>query len=226
MNEKISLSQAELLLKLENPTRASMEEIKKVEKLSEIKREWWKNSPAFLTTKDILEGVENGILDKVESDENVKLIMRFENPDLKDWQPYLYRDTALLLKEIGRKWREKMNRGNLPKNIILAVTSLVRSVKYQEKIIERGKLAISNSPHTKGQSFDIDGCGYYENDSVVNPRQSENYKDVYNQRIHQLLKESLKEMKKGNCLNYILEYENTDNQCFHITRNPAVEFYD
>ncbi len=223
MKEKISLPQAESFLKLDNPVKASAEEIKRVEKLSEIEREWWKNYPAYLTTKDILKGVEDGTLEKVEPDENINLIMRFKNPDLKDWQPYLHKDTALLLKEVGRKWRGKMTAENLSKDILLAVTSLVRSVEYQENLIKRGKLGMPDSPHTKGQSFDIDGCGYYDNGKAINPRQSENYRDIYNPHVHHLLKETLEEMKKENCLNYILEYENTDNQCFHVTRNLAYQ---
>lgn len=53
-----------------------------------------------------------------------------------------------------------------------------------------------DSSHTKGQSFDIDGCGYYENDNVVNPRQTANYYDIYNPLIMRALKETLEEMKK------------------------------
>ena len=132
-------------------------------------------------------------------------------------------NTALLLKEVGRKWRGKMTAENLSKDILLAVTSLVRSVEYQENLIKRGKLGMPDSPHTKGQSFDIDGCGYYDNGKAINPRQSENYRDIYNPHVHHLLKETLEEMKKENCLNYILEYENTDNQCFHVTRNLAYQ---
>jgi len=221
MNEKISQqSRMDLFLKLENPAKASAEEIERVRKLSEIERKWWKNYPAYETVDDILKDAEKGVLMKIESDEDFKLIMRFENPDLKDWQPYIHKDTALLLKKVGEKWRQKMIQNGLSDKIILSITSLIRTAEYQEKLTKRGKLAMPNSPHTKGQSFDIDGCGYYENNKAINPRQSENYKDFYNPRVHQLLRELLEDMKKENCLNYILEYEDTDNQCFHITRNP------
>lgn len=210
----------ELFSKLESQVKASAEEKERVKNLSEIERKWWKNYSAYETADDILKDVEKGVLAKIESDKNFKLIMRFGNSELKDWQPYLHKDTAYLLKKIGEKWRGKIKQANLSDEILLAVTSLIRTVEYQEKLIKKGALAMPDSSHTKGQSFDIDGCGYYENDNVVNPRQTANYYDIYNPLIMRALKETLEEMKKENYLNYVLEYENTNNQCFHITRNP------
>lgn len=214
---KILDSKEEVLGVLAKGVVAEEKQLEEVRKLSEKERAWWANVPAYETNEEILENFEKGILVKIEDDENFKLIMRFSNPRLEDWQPYLSEEAAALLREIGKRWRGKMKAVRLPDDIRLAVTSLVRTKKYQEKIIAAGKLAMPNSPHTKGQSFDIDGCGYYIENSAVNPRQCENYKEIYKPIVHQVLKDVLDEMKDEGVLYYIQEYKNTNNQCFHIT---------
>lgn len=221
MNGKIPKQpQMDLLLKMDNSTRASAEELERVKRLSELERNWWRALPAYETAEDIMRDVRSGFLKKIDSDENLKLIMRFENSDLKEWPPYLPKETAALLKEVGRRWREKAAQKEISEETRLAVTSLIRTTAYQEELIKRGKLAMPESPHTKGQCFDIDGCGYYNGGKAVNPRQTDDYKNSHNPNVHETLKETLEEMKAENCLNYILEYEGTNNQCFHITRSP------
>lgn len=213
-------SQMDFLLKMDNPTKASAEELERVRKLSELERNWWRALPAYETAEDIIKDIESGVLKKIESDENLKLILRFENPDLKDWPPYLPKETAALLKSVGKRWREKVAREEISEETRLAVTSLIRTTAYQKELMKKGKLAMPESPHTKGQCFDIDGCGYYNGAQAINPRQTNDYQNAYNPIVHKALKEALEEMKAENCLNYILEYEGTNNQCFHIARNP------
>lgn len=221
MKTKILKNKDEVLELLSKGAIAKKEELEEVRKLSETERAWWKDFPPYETNEQILDDFEKGVLAKIEDDENLKLIMRFLNPELEKWQPYLNKYTVALLCEVGGRWREKMKAAGLPDNIRLPVTSLIRTKKYQEEIISAGKLAMPDSPHTKGQSFDIDGCGYYIEDSVVNPRQCENYQEIYRPLVHQILKEVLDEMKNEGYLSYIQENKNTGNQCFHITRNPA-----
>ena len=146
--------------------------------------------------------------------------MRFANPELEDWQPYLRRDAASLLYEITKNWRVKMTNAELSRDIRLSVTSLVRTTNYQIKLIELGKLAMLDSAHTKGEAFDIDGCGYYDAEENINPRQNKNYRVLYNPLVHQLLQKTLEEMKLEGKLNFVLEYKGSTNQVFHIARSP------
>ena len=205
---------------ISNPVIASREEREMVRILAEIEHDWWGDIESYKSVEDILNDVENGNLVEVLPDENFHLIMRLTNPDLENWQPFLRRETYHLLREVVRRWRNKMNERNLPKNIKLAVTNLTITKAYQREIIKQGKLATDKASHSKGQSFDIDGCGYYEDDVAVNPRFTENYKEVYRPEVHELLKEVLDEMTKEHVLHYILEFAGTDNQSFHITRSP------
>lgn len=214
-------SREEILDVLSKGIVAEKEELEKVRELSEMERAWWRDFSPYETNEQILEDFEKGALERIEDDENLKLIMRFSNPELEKWQPYLGKEAARLLREAGERWRERMKAAGLPDDIRLAITSLIRTKKYQEEIIKAGKLAMPNSPHTKGQSFDIDGCGYYIKDSVVNPRQCENYLKIYKPLVHQILKEVLDEMKEDEFLTFIQENKGTDSQCFHVTRNPS-----
>lgn len=220
IDAKTDEEKEELKTLLYGTANAMPEELLRVENLYGEERKWWGNAPAYENLEQIEKDIERGILEKVESDKNVKLITRFISGEFKEWPPYLHKETVIMLKNIGEKWRNKMEEIGLPDDIQLAITSLIRTKEYQEDLIKRGKLALKDSTHTKGQAFDIDGCGYYLNGKPINPRQDEEYKKEYNPKVHELLKEVLDEMKSQEVLNYILEFEGTTNQCFHIARNP------
>lgn len=206
---------------LENPIVPPEEERERVKKLVEIELDWWGDSKTYASTEDITKDVETGALAEVSSDENLYLIMRFQNPDLEKWQPYLTKEARDLLQDIGKRWRLEMNKNNLPRNIKLAVTNLVISKEYRDEIIKLGRLATDKASHAKGQSMDIDGCGYYQDDEPINPRFTENYAEVYKPEVHKILKKILDKMSGEGYLHYVLEFEDTNNQSFHITRSPS-----
>ena len=217
-SEKAREELREILL---NPTQiASQEEIDKTQELIKIEKEWWKNYPAYENLDQIKADIEKGILEEIKSDNNFRLIMRLRNPELKDWLPYLEKNTGRLFREVGNRWREKMTKEKMPEEIFLAVTNLLVTADYQKKVALRGKLAVEGSSHSKGHSFDIDGCGYYLGDKTINPRQTPDYEKVYVSKVHAMLVEVLEEMKKGGLLNFIREFPDSNNQSFHITRNP------
>ncbi len=206
-----------------NPVRATQKEKEEVEKQTEIERSWWTEIKPYESLEEIASDFTLGKLVRVESNSNFKLIMRFANPDLEDWQPYLTKEANSLLGEVTERWRLKMNQANLATDIRLAITSLTRTMEYQNKLREAGKLAMLDSAHTKGQAFDVDGCGYYEASENINPRQNKNYRVLYNPLIHQLLQETLEEIKLEGKLNYVLEYKGSSNQVFHIARSPRYQ---
>lgn len=200
---------------------APQEEIAKTQREVAIEREWWKDIPTYETQEQIAYDIEKEILVKINSDNNLQLIGRLQNPELRDWMPYLEKNTAKMVKEIGRRWREKMDQEGLPEEIRLAVSNLLVVDSYKREVSALGKLAVEGSGHSKGRSADIDGCGYFvgENEKV-NPRQTVDYGKVYLPRVHQILLEVLKEMKNENSLNFIQEFADTKNQSFHIARSP------
>ena len=206
---------------INNPVIASREERERVKRLAETELEWWGHIKSYKKPEEILKDAETGKLVEVLPDDSFELIMRLINPKLENWQPFLKESTYHLLREVIRRWRNKMDSNGLPKNIKLSVTNLIITKEYQRKIIKLGKLATDKASHTKGQSFDIDGCGYYMDGTAINPRFTENYRKIYIPEVHKLLKEVLDEMTEEKVLHYILEFEGTNNQSFHITRSPA-----
>ena len=124
--------------------------------------------------------------------------------------------------------------------IRIAITSLVRTVPYQNTIVKAGKLADPDSAHTRGEAFDIDASGYYIDETPINPRTSmqadfmsafkEIGADVYDQsfgdfslyqpRVHELLKDVLERMMAEGKLHFVPEFPGTSNACFHVCRNP------
>lgn len=200
--------------------KAQPEELASVQRDLAQEQEWLKDLPAFVDDDDVTAAIVAGTLHKMTSDANIKLIMRLESPEFKDWIPYLRRSAADLFHEIGIRWRQKMNNHDLSEDIRLAATGMVRTTAYQQELVAKGDLAIQNGPHAKGYSFDIDGCGYYDAEGSINPRQSQRYTEKYIPQVHALLKETLDELKAEGKLSYILEFPGTSSQGFHITRNP------
>ncbi|HEY4498419.1 MAG TPA: DUF5715 family protein [Candidatus Paceibacterota bacterium] len=203
-----------------NPIRATKKEKEEVREQTEVERSWWTEIKPYESLEEIASDFASEKLVRVKPNSDFKLIMRFANPELEDWQPYLRRDAASLLYEITKNWRVKMTNAELSRDIRLSVTSLVRTTNYQIKLIELGKLAMLDSAHTKGEAFDIDGCGYYDAEENINPRQNKNYRVLYNPLVHQLLQKTLEEMKLEGKLNFVLEYKGSTNQVFHIARSP------
>lgn len=202
--------------------KAQPEELAEVKRLLAEEQEWLKDIPAFKTDDEVAQAIVEGTVSKVESNANIRLIMRLESSEFKDWIPYLRGPAVNLFHEIGTRWRQKMNENGLSEDIRLAATGMVRTAAYQQELVAKGDLAIQDGPHAKGYSFDIDGCGYYDADGSVNPRQSERYKEKYIPKVHSLLKEVLDEIKKEQRLSYILEFPGTSSQGFHITGNPTI----
>jgi len=65
-------------------------------------------------------------------DKNIKLITRFTSGEFKEWPPYLHKETVVMLKNIGENWRNEMEKADLPDDIQLAITSLIRTKEYQD----------------------------------------------------------------------------------------------
>lgn len=205
---------------IKNPVLPSGEEKKRVDLEVEKEYQWWEDVAGYATEEDIAVDVANGALVKVDSDDNFCLIMRLRNPELKDWQPYLKKDAYKLLQEVTGTWRTRMNESGQSSKIRLSVTNLTVSERYQAELIRQGKLATGKSGHTKGESFDIDGAGYYEEGVPINPRLTQDYISRYQPFVHKLLEEVLNNLLKEEKLNYIKEFSGTGNQSFHITRSP------
>jgi hypothetical protein len=226
---------------LKNFVKINKIEIKHVKKDTEVERQWYGGITPFLTVKEIIDASKKGYLTKVVEAENYMPIMRLRNVALVDkYPPFLTKQSKRLLDEIANIWRQNCHRSDIDPEIKLAITSLARVQSYQNLLIKSGKLAMPNSPHLRGEAFDIDASGYYQSGVPINPREDEQkefskaFKDInaqldspqfgsyklYNPEVHLILKEVLEEMQSHDKLNFVHEYAGTTNACFHVCRNP------
>lgn len=230
---------SDLLIK--NNVKITKEEFEAAMAETAIERSWYESRPSFQNDDSIERAVKSGKLQKIIAGSNYLPILRFRNPKLHEqYPPYLTRETAALLNEICAEWRKRCTKAGLSGDIRLAITSLTRTAEYQERLIKTGKIAQPDSPHTRGEAFDIDGSGYYEKATPINARRDEHsayhrafskldaavtnpeYGDYskYNPRVHKILHEVLEDMKAMDKLHYLHEYPGTQYACFHVCRNP------
>lgn len=227
---------------LVSPYPVDSEEYKAAMERTKIERDWYADQQPFRNEQAIKTAAQNGELVKIEADHNFLPIMRFRNPDLHDkYPPYLRPEAKALLDEIGRDWREAMNQAGKPEEIRLALTSMVRSEEYQEELLKAGRFAQPNSPHSMGEAFDLDSAGYYVGEQPMNPRVA--VKDQFEagfQKMSTRLKPKeladyaqfdpevtlmlltvlSQKMREGK-LHFIVEFAGTENEIYHICRNPA-----
>ena len=206
-----------------------------------IEREWYEGVEGFHDLEAILAAAREGLLVKVEPTVNYLPIMRLRNPKLiATYPPFLTPQAKALVDEIGRRWRQEMNKARLDKEIRFALTSLIRTKPYQATIVKAGKLADPDSVHTRGEAFDIDASGYYLGEVPVNARTGlqkqfrQAFKDMeaelkapefaeyseFRPQAMKLLKQVMEQMQSEQKLHFVHEFPDSTNDVFHACRHP------
>jgi hypothetical protein len=225
-------------------TKLTDDHLQAVLKENEIERSWYADVPGYDSIEAIKADVEVGNLVQVKGDANMRPIMRLRNPELAEtYPPYLKTTAAALLAEIGDDWRREMEAEKLDQTITIAITSLVRTLEYQATLVEAGKLADPQSPHTRGVAFDLDASGYYLGDVPINPRsgmqadfdeafgelgiddRAVRFGDqrLYDPHVHRLLKQVLELSQADGKLHFVHEFPGTGNDVFHVCVNPGYQ---
>lgn len=228
--------------KLVSPYKVDQGEYERAMEITKVERDWYAGKTPYQDDEAVEEGIANGALVKVAGSPNYLPIMRFRNPDLhQKYPPYLSKNAKALLDEVGSAWREKMDARGKPKEIRLALTSMVRNFEYQEELLKAGRFAQENSPHTFGEAFDLDSAGYYVGENPMNPRLAvkeqfeQGFQELskrlkpkeladlkqYDPEITLLLLEVLTQKGYEGKLHYIVEFAGTENEIYHVCRNPA-----
>jgi hypothetical protein len=227
---------------------ASPSEIESVERQISREADWFVGQPRYTTNGDIIASALNGELIKVEPTPNCRPIARYLMPENGHlYLPYLAPYAALALQLIGDRWRAEADQLGLPKNICLALTSLIRSMVYQQQLCNTpGKLALATSSHTAGGAFDIDCAGYYlmmgadvvpvrlssvEEQLVMHDHTAQSMGIVatrtlvfgpehFDPKVKQALMRAVGPFHEANFINVVPEYIGTTNECLHIGVNP------
>ncbi len=136
-----------------------------IDELLDMERAWYADTPRYPDNDAILNAAAAGELVFIGTDENVRPVKRFRNPDLHyTYPPYLAPHAAATLGALGMLWRIEATKLGIHPDVRLAVTSLTRSREYQKVIVTAGKLGVLDSTHQTGGTFDFDLQGY----SVIN----------------------------------------------------------
>jgi hypothetical protein len=99
-------------------------------------------------SREILKKVNSGRLHRVT---NSRL---YEVDDLIDSYPFLTRDSKKLLKEIGRRFRDKIEKEGF-KGSRFIITSMTRTSENARRLEKSNMNSSENSPHLNGNAFDI-----------------------------------------------------------------------
>ena len=210
-------------------------------------REWYKDSPRYLVKKDIKRAISNNELVQLSESEDLKPIARF-NTSIEGFTPYLTPNALRAAKAFGSLWRFMMKEqfGINDPVLKLAVTSMVRTQKYQDKLVASGRFASPDSIHCTGNAFDIDVSGYYslvDNDTAishVDPRRkaagqriggliaqslgetfnTESHSGAYDKRVTESALWTADVLFEEYEINRVHEFKDSPNACLHIAVNP------
>ncbi|HLN20546.1 MAG TPA: DUF5715 family protein [Bacteroidales bacterium] len=98
--------------------------------------------------KDLAKRIVSGQLSKVRGGRYYSI------EDMNYSYPYLTRQSKKLLREIGRRFNEKISREGL-KGSRFIITSMTRTTSNVQKLGRSNSNASENSPHMNGNAFDI-----------------------------------------------------------------------
>lgn len=237
-------SKSSLLPSLASPSEF---EIATMDRALYREREWYRDMPRFEKKKDIETALKKRTLVRVGETKHLRPIARF-NTSMDGFIPYLTPKAMRASRAFGDLWRivlEQKYEINDP-SLRLAITSMVRTQKYQNLLVESGRFASPDSTHCTGNAFDIDLSGYYSHTkdekvlSHVDPRRQEasrkigsliaqkigepyantSHADMYDPRITQAALLAAEVMYEEESINMIHEFKGTPNACLHIAVNP------
>lgn len=210
-------------------------------------RQWYEDTPRFLTNKNIQSAIKKRELRLIDETKDLRPIARF-NASVEGFTPYLTSNAKRASKAFGSLWRVMLEKeyGIVNPSLRLAVTSMVRTQKYQDTLVKNGRFASPDSTHCTGNAFDIDLSGYYVHESDVqvvshvDPRRrkasqkigtliarqlgetynSKSITDHYDERITHAALLAAEVMYEEKSINMIHEFKDTPHACLHVAVNP------
>lgn len=173
---------------------------------------------------EIMENVRSGKLAELKSDNELFYFHNVQKP-----YRYLTPDAIRVLKLVTERFQQKIkaHREGLPL-VKIAVSSVIRTVDYQEKIFGRKFVSL----HSYGLCFDIFFEDYFvvvpdpdtwssgqkNIGSVLHTRMGFLLGDSLREQFRTILMETLRELQSEGVLYAFLE---DDRRCYHITVLPA-----
>ncbi len=234
---------------ISNVKAATEQDFAELDRQLSLERGWYADAPRFQTRQDIHDAVRSGELVQLHRSFDVLPIGRF-GLGIDGFDPYLTPNAWGAVHDLGGRWRAELEANYglmLTSNARLAITSMTRSLEYQARLVDGGRLASPDSTHCTGNAFDVDASGYYVVglngggvESRVDPRRhaarqaiADELKSKHGSSDNEALKseeydhfivESLiaaaRKMRDEGAINLIEEFSGTENACLHIAVNP------
>ncbi|MFN5318649.1 MAG: DUF5715 family protein [Bacteroidia bacterium] len=133
---------------------------------------------------------ENGILEEVENNDF------FFVANLEHSRPFLLAKAYIFLNDLGMRYKENCDKNQLEYKSF-KITSLTRSIESVNKLQKVNTVAIEDSPHLRGKTFDISYAHFGEHTA----------------QLTQFIKALNEAKKEGKCY---VKYEQSTG-CLHIT---------
>jgi len=251
----MSLTEAPPQKTLEIPhfSVAQAEDFHRLEGQLVREKEWFQGNdlfPVFQTDAAIEVAAADGTLVRVPSTPDFTPTARFfDNPDT--YKPYIHPIAMwAMTRWVQLTFRELEECDIETRDIVLPITSMVRSQEYQDKLVsDPTVLATPDSTHCRAMAWDSDGAGYYRRRddgrlvSVGVPERAPQQQDLverlrdygveeedlpvfdyesYDPRVNraQMYAAELL-MEREGAINFVLEFADQPNACLHMAANPA-----
>ncbi len=227
--------------------RSNEEERTRLNELLAPERAWYAGAERFATDHDVDLAIKAGRLVLVSDDNNLRRIGRFRLPEHRHPAAAVTPPTLAAMQLFGQTWRAQLSLFDISqeRTLRLAVTSMVRSQAYQNKLVQANALAVQDSTHCTGGAFDVDNSGYYRlvGSEVVaygHPERVQQraelhrsidnnlgrlrdtiYHDDYDERVTQAALAAAKILGEQGLLNVVPEFQGSPNAVLHMAVNPA-----
>jgi hypothetical protein len=219
--------------------RASSEELEGLDQQLVRERAWYADARRYRTNRGIHRAVRRGALVEVRDSDDLQLIDRFKR-EPQTYVPYLTPNALRMAHDFGNLWRMTLWQSGIQDGLDrLAVTSMVRSKKYQRHIVSSGSLAVPDSTHCTGNAVDFDMAGYYrmnQDGRIVahgHPARQARHRRVsllinrpvaelgyYDPRVTDAALRVATLMHDAGVINRIHEFPSTPNACLHLAAAP------
>ncbi len=215
-------------------------------------RQWFADAPRFQSDEDVQAAIVAGELQELHNSLDVRRIARFE-VQAPGFTPFLRPRAWQAVHDFSQLWRDILDEDSNRYEVSprrLAITSMVRSQAYQNRLIVQGKkLASPDSTHCVGMAFDVDVSAYYYvySDGIAHsasdPRRASGQLAIagqlqqrYGDTHHAITGQSLyvasvtdaavaaaRIMHNQGVINLVEEFTGTENACLHIAVSPEYQ---
>lgn len=197
-----------------------------------VEERWHESVPQYTDVEDVLDAIVRFNLEPVVDDGNTRPIRRFgsSTPPVGTYA-LLSPQASVGLQLFGKVTRAVMRESGVGHDRVrYAVTSMLRTTRYQEKLVEDPEiLASPTSTHPTGHTWDVDASGYYVMrggvaEPVMHPDRYHGklYLEPYDPRISKIAESVASVLSAEGLINLVPERVGSSRACLHMSAAPDI----